>query len=156
CRVASRLWWRTCRGDERRQRRELDAQRLEPKRVEASPSETVERAELHHAVLSAVMTLDEPYRTTVLLRFVEYESEAAIAARLGVPIATVRTRLRRALDRLREKLDARWGARPAWIALALARTGVRTGANPAACSTSTLLLGALTVAMKTKVAVVAL
>jgi RNA polymerase sigma factor (sigma-70 family) len=153
-RVASRLWWRTCRGDQRRRRRELDAQEVGPPRDEAAPSDAVERAELHHAVLSAVMALGEPYRTTVLLRFVDDESEAAIAARLGVPIATVRTRLRRALDQLRDKLDSRWGARPAWVALALARTGMRTGASVAACHASPLILGALTVAIKTKVAAV--
>lgn len=47
------------------------------------------------------MALDEPYRTTVLLRYYEGLTAAAIARLLSVPAGTVRWRLSQALDRLR-------------------------------------------------------
>ena len=62
-----------------------------------------------------VLALVEPYRTTVLLRYFEGLSSAEIARRTGVPSATVRWRLMRALEELRGKLDARHGGdRRSW------------------------------------------
>jgi len=52
-----------------------------------------------------VLALEEPYRTAILLRYYRGMSAAQIARELGIPPATVRTRLMRALDRLRARLD---------------------------------------------------
>src|SRR5262245_2004586 len=68
-------------------------------------------------VVSSVLALEEPYRDVVLLRFFEDLPPREVARRLGVPTETVRTRTRRALDRLRERLDAEHGGdRAAWSA----------------------------------------
>ncbi|HKD99615.1 MAG TPA: sigma-70 family RNA polymerase sigma factor, partial [Planctomycetota bacterium] len=98
-------------------------------RPEAMPStvEIVDRLSTHRAVVEAVLSLDEPYRGVILLRFFENLSARAIAARSGVPIATVRTRIARALAKLRVRLDRTHGGdRSAWMA-ALAPLGAREG-----------------------------
>jgi RNA polymerase sigma factor (sigma-70 family) len=64
----------------------------------------LEKAELLHRIGQMVGELDEPYRTTVLLRYFEGASAAEIARRHGVPAGTVRWRLKEALDQLRARL----------------------------------------------------
>ena len=79
--------------------------------------DTVARFEVQHEVARAVLALAEPYRTTVLLRFWEELSPGAIGRRMQVPVETVRTRLKRGLAQLRERLDgAHGGDRRAWAA----------------------------------------
>ncbi len=91
------------RGERRRRERERAAAR--PESLPAAAS-LVERLEQQRRVLDAVMRLEEPARSTVALRYFEGLSNEAVAARLGVPPETVRTRLRRARERLRADLDA--------------------------------------------------
>ena len=67
-------------------------------------AEVVAEAEAHRRVVRAVHTLDEPYRSTVLLRWFEGLPPRTVAERMGVPSETVRTRLRRAHARLRTLL----------------------------------------------------
>jgi RNA polymerase sigma factor (sigma-70 family) len=83
------------------------------------PAHTSERLDAHARLLAAVQSLDEPYRTTVTLRFLDELPVDAIAARMQVPAKTVYTRLDRALARLRERLDREYGRRDAWAALLL-------------------------------------
>jgi RNA polymerase sigma factor (sigma-70 family) len=104
------------RRDVRRQRREQAAVRAGHAR---DPAELAVHAETQQRLLGAVNALPDAMRDVVLLRFFEGLPPRAIAAELGVPIATVRTRLQRALARLREQLDADYGDRRAWT-LALA------------------------------------
>lgn len=94
-----------------RERREQHAAR-----DEALPSthELVERAALQRTLVEAVLELDEPFRSTVLLRFFEGLPPREIARRSGVSVATVQSRLTRALERLRERLS-RGGGRSAWL-----------------------------------------
>ena len=66
--------------------------------------DVVERAEGQRLLVEAVLSLDEPLRRTVLLRFFDGLSSAEIARRLGVPDSTVRTRLAQALELLRARL----------------------------------------------------
>ncbi|MBI3847168.1 MAG: hypothetical protein HY292_21275, partial [Planctomycetes bacterium] len=81
-----------------------------------STADVVEREALRREVVDAVLGLDEPYRTTLLLRFFEDEPASSIAKRLGIPVETVRTRIKRGLDRVRERLDAEHdGDRRAWL-----------------------------------------
>lgn len=82
-----------------------------------SPEQILTRATAHRDVVNAVLALEEPYRTTILLRFFEGLTAAQAAARLEIPAATVHTRTQRALERLRAKLDAHHGSREAWAAL---------------------------------------
>ena len=122
---AARTWFRTvlrnlairsAREAGRRGEREAAAARPE---AQPSPLEIGERLALERRLVQAVEALREPYRSAIFLRYFEDLSPRAIAAREGVPVATVKTRLRRALELLREALDRSHGQR-AW-ALALVR-----------------------------------
>ena len=57
-------------------------------------------------VLELVQALPEPYREVLWLRFVEDVPIERIAQQLGRPAATVRSQLKRGLDRLRTRLDS--------------------------------------------------
>jgi RNA polymerase sigma-70 factor, ECF subfamily len=63
---------------------------------------------MHHAATldlrSAINRLEEPLRVTVVLRYYANLDSAEIGSALGVPPATVRTRLRRALALLQDAL----------------------------------------------------
>ena len=89
-------------GDRRRRREAAGA------REEAVPetAELLERTELHASVVQAALGLPEPYRDVILRRFWQEEKPAEIARALGIPEPTVRTRLRRGLDQLRDRLRA--------------------------------------------------
>ena len=93
------------------------------RREEAMPTtaEIVEGVELQRVLVSAVLALPEGQREVVLRRYFTGESLAAMAHRLEVPEATLRTRLRRAHDALRDRLArafperCRRSSRGAWI-----------------------------------------
>ncbi len=96
-----------------RQQRQLAA--LESP-TEPDALSTLQRVESQQRLVAAVMQLEEPYRTTVLLRFFDGLPPRRIAQRQRVPVATVHSRLQRALQQLRERLDREYGARSAWLA----------------------------------------
>ena len=77
----------------------------------------------HRSVVDGVLTLEEPYRTVVLLRYYQGLAPAEIAERLERNPATVRSQLHRAHELLRERLDAEYGGRAAWSALLLPLIG---------------------------------
>ena len=87
--VLRRLALQRRRSEGRRERRERDSSARE-----ALPSThaLVERVETQRLLASAVLTLEEPYRTTVLLRYYEGRSSAEIAREQGIPAGTVRWR----------------------------------------------------------------
>src|SRR5690242_793087 len=88
-------------------RRGIREQAADDDRAVPSPDELVERVELQRTVAGEVLALAEPYRSTILLHFVEGYTSAEIARRLGIPAGTVRRRLKTALDQLRAALRAR-------------------------------------------------
>jgi len=103
------------RGQSRRRQREKVAAR--PERVVATDS-IAEKTELQRRVADAVHHLEEPYRATIVLRYLEEHSTAEIARRQGVPVKTVQTRLRRGLELLRGRLDTAYGGdRKKWALL---------------------------------------
>ena len=57
------------------------------------------QALLQRELVDIVTGLDEPYRTTVLLRYIHGLEPRELALRQGVPLETVRTRLKRGLER---------------------------------------------------------
>ncbi len=136
-----------------RARREADAPRPGPA---PSPRDVVADAESFRRVVNAVMDLEEPYRTAILLRFFDDLAPTVIAARQGIPVDTVKTRLRRALQLLRERMDRDHGGdRRAWVvALLPAATGADRappsagGAPMAATAAVAALWGGVLVAQK--------
>jgi len=70
----------------------------------ADPTRVVVKAERRGEIRDAVAALPDPYRETVALRFFGELSLAEIAETTGRPLNTVKTHLRRGLDRLRPTL----------------------------------------------------
>ncbi len=78
------------------------AERIEP---EANAADAVERLALHEWVWTALGALPETLRVTAMLRyFGTYQSYEAIAATLGVPVGTVRSRLSQVKRKLADAL----------------------------------------------------
>ncbi len=111
-RVARRLALDQHRGSARRERRERETARGEAlESVEALHA----RLEAQREVVDAVLALEEPYKSVVLLAYYEELAPQAIAERLGRSAATVRSQLSRAHEILRRRLDAHHGGdRSAW------------------------------------------
>jgi RNA polymerase sigma factor (sigma-70 family) len=112
--VARNVVRKRVRDDARRRERELAASRRDP---EPATDQVVARAARMRELVDRVLALDEPYRTTILLRFFEGVKPQEIARRVGASEEAVRQRLKRGLDRLREGLDRDHGGdRESWIA----------------------------------------
>lgn len=126
-------------------RRVRERQSARPEHT-ASTDELVARADMQRAVAEAVVALAEPYRTAILLRFFDGLPPRAIAERLGVPVETVRTRLKRGLAQLRAELDGHYGTRAAWSALMAPGVGWTAGAT-AMGSGAKLAIGAAVLAV---------
>ena len=107
-RVARNLSIDRLRRRSARRRREEKAAR--PEGV-ASTGELAERVAWQQRVVAAVLELEEPYKEVVLLRFYEELRPKEIADRLDTPVNTVNTRLRRALHKLRARLEREAGGR---------------------------------------------
>ncbi len=90
-------------------RRVAREQRVAREDAIADQTQVVERGEINRLLADAVMELDEPYRTTILMRFHEGRSAARIARQLGIPASTVRSHLKRGLEQLRRSLSTSWG-----------------------------------------------
>jgi RNA polymerase sigma-70 factor (ECF subfamily) len=110
----------------------------------ARPDTLLEQVRLQRLLAGLVLELDEPFRATILARFFEGQTSAAIARGLGVPEATVRSRLREGLARLRAGLDSRTGDRKAWApaVLLLHRRGEGTKLLPVGIGLAALLAAA--------------
>ena len=98
----------------------------------ATPEQLVGEAENHRMVAEVVSGLEEPFRQTLVLHYYDGLSSAEIARRLGLPEGTIRSRIKRGLDRVRVRLDARHGGdRRAWVRSLLPLVPVvpRTGSS---------------------------
>jgi len=125
-----------------RLRRRTDVRRLARERVRArplagaDPAEVVARLDWERRIVEVVRELEEPYRSTVVHRFLEQMDPAEIARRMGVPRKTVYGRIERALEMLRQRLDRESGSRRAWclaiLPLALDRKAIGAAAATAA------------------------
>ena len=92
----------------RRRRREPAAARIDPDMRPApqrAAEDVAETLELQRLIVEAVQSLEEPYRSTVVLVHLEGWSVKDVARLHAVPASTVHTRLRRATQRLRERLS---------------------------------------------------
>jgi RNA polymerase sigma factor (sigma-70 family) len=109
------------RSRSRRYRRERVAARPE---ATSAAAEIAAREEILRLVSNAVLALPETYRAVVLLKFYEGLPPRKIAAKLDLPVETVRTRVKRALALLRARLDEdHEGGRRGWQAAILPLAG---------------------------------
>ena len=72
---------------------------------EVGPEAAVLRQEARASIAAGVATLGHAERRVIMLAYQEGLSQVEIAARLGWPLGTVKTRTRRALLHLRERLE---------------------------------------------------
>ncbi len=78
----------------------------------ADPAAALDRSWTRAVVRSVLATLPDAERRVIELAYDDGLTQAEIAARVGWPIGTVKTRTRRALSRLREALAAPLGQSP--------------------------------------------
>jgi RNA polymerase sigma-70 factor (ECF subfamily) len=119
------------RSEGRRHQREREVAR-----PEALPSmaEATERAQTQRDLVDHLLKLDEPFRSVLLLRYFDDLPPRKIAERLGVPVATVRSRQARGLERLRRSLQGEKGDDEKWLgALSLLALANRSGTAADTC-----------------------
>ena len=144
--VLRNRWRMNARATARRRARERAAIAPAPAQ---DPETALARAQVIDTLLEALSDLDPADRQLVVLRHCEGLTSAEIGERLELPAATVRTRLRRTLARLRTDLTKRWGDdRPAWQ-LAVAPLAVTKGT--AAMTLKALLAATVVAAVGTAV-----
>lgn len=152
--VGIRAWFAKVMRNRAAERHRLDSNRVTREAVVArqiglrSGAALVVDAEAHTRVVQAVLALNEPYRETVLLRFYEGLPPREVAAQMGVPVDTVKTRLRRAAEMLRDALGSR---REDWLG-AIAPLLVARHDAP---GTATVVAGGLAMKATTKAAIAA-
>jgi len=153
--VVRNVAWKSRRSEERRVRHEVAATPSDPV---PSTAEVLAREEARRRIVNAVLALDEPNRSTMLLRYFQQMSHGEIAKHFGVPVETVRTRIKRSLERLRDQLDRENGERGAWCAalLPFAKAAPATALAAAGASIGTTLTaisaGVLVMSAKVKIA----
>jgi|GEM_PF-1622711 len=121
---------------------------------DSSAAEEAERKEARRIIVGAVLELDEPYQSAITQRYFADLNPSEIADKLNIPVETVKTRLKRGVAKLRDKLDREFGDRSHWcLALAplagleAAAKTVSTGVAAGAASTAS---GGLIMATKVK------
>lgn len=147
--VARRLAARRFRSESRRQRRERRA--AVPEALPDS-AELVARVEAAERLTAAVRRLPEPFRRTILLRFLEGLSPEDIARQDGKPVDTVRWRIRRGLELLREGLDRTTDSgREAWVSLLVPLANSRLEAGRATAGAAKTLTSSVAVGVMMQV-----
>ena len=112
-RVAWRLFLRDRRDRERRDRRERSAATPEPTRATV---DLVAELDLQRRIARAFEEVGEPSKSALYLRYFRDLGPGEIAEQLRVPVSTVKSRLQRGLEALRERMDAAHGGRrDAWL-----------------------------------------
>lgn len=111
---AKGFWARVLRNEaidarraERTRRHHEERGRRDP--IVRSTHSVVSEAESQSIVSDAVLALDEPYRTVILLRFFKGLKVRQIAAEVDRPMGTVQSQLDRGLELLRGRLRAEFG-----------------------------------------------
>jgi RNA polymerase sigma-70 factor (ECF subfamily) len=143
--VVRNLARRTHRADSRRARHEAAAAQ---RAGAAGPDEIAAQSEAFRDLADAVHRLDPLYRDVVVLHYFDGLEVRAVAERLGAPVETVRTRLKRALAQLRERLDAKHGGDGRTWAAAL----LPFAAGGGGVTAPALVQGGLVMTAKTKAA----
>ena len=155
-RVARNFARQERRGSIRRGRRERATAKRE---LIPSAAEIVEIEAARKRLVEAVLALEEPVRSAVLLRFYRDLPPRAIARELGLPVETVRSRIKRGIHQLRERLGAGDGGVSFFRAapfLAVARLPVAEVAAGSSVAATAFTTGALLMESSTKVAALVL
>jgi RNA polymerase sigma-70 factor (ECF subfamily) len=97
---------------------------------EPTPEVALASREERSAIQAAVAALDPMERVVIVLAYGSGLSQSEIAAKLDWPIGTVKTRTRRALRRLRDRLEDTAGRTGSPGATAYARTPSSTAVSP--------------------------
>jgi RNA polymerase sigma-70 factor (ECF subfamily) len=150
-RVARNFAIQRGRGESARRKREESVARHEST---AGDSAAIDRAQTHRRLVDAVLVLEEPYRSTVVLHYFDHLPIVDIAVRQSTPESTVRTRLSRAISMLRARFQHEDG--DAWSAafLPLFAKTHHVPLTPATSSTSlstTTVIGGIAVATAWKI-----
>ncbi|MSR63729.1 MAG: sigma-70 family RNA polymerase sigma factor, partial [Planctomycetes bacterium] len=137
--VTSNLARNARRGGQRRIERERAVAR--PERDEPG-QRALERLDVQRVLIELLRALPEEQRTVLVLRYYEERTPSEIAAQLGAPVKTIKTRHTRAVAELRRRLDERSGGdREAWVSALLPWTRA-TGAAAVGGSPMLMKLGA--------------
>lgn len=104
-------------------------QATRPGDPDGCPSDALLALEQRKTLLAEVERLAEPFRSAIVTRYLECGSETEAAARLGVPLETLRSRLKRGRELLRTRLEQRLGGAPALFAFV---SSLATGSAPIA------------------------
>ncbi len=118
--IVRRKAQRTHRSGTRRAKHERGAAAVRAAETAPSAADLAIRVAMHRELADAVLALDEPYRETIVLRFFENLGVAAIAGRMQTKHNTVRSRLQRGLQTLRERFDRDHGGREHWLPAVIA------------------------------------
>jgi RNA polymerase sigma-70 factor (ECF subfamily) len=110
-----------------------------------------EAADTLRCLTEWVTALPEPYRSTVLARYLQELTPNEIAAATGVPVRTVKTRLQRGLQLLRERGEQRGGDWRGALAFAFGLDAKKA----AVVATAAVATGVLTMGATAKVTMVA-
>lgn len=132
--IVRRRALRARRTEARRSHRERIAADAKAGATAPSAAELAARVATHREVVDAVLALDEPYRETIVLRFFENLDVDAIALRMQTKRNTVRSRLQRGLEALRERLDRAYGGREHWLPAVAALASRQTALELTAAS----------------------
>lgn len=128
---------RNLASNARRSRGRREARESTVRREDVVPGsdDLAQHAEVQRLVAEAVTRLPDPLRDAVVLRYFQGLDSTVAAQRLGVPPSTLRTRLQRAIETLREDLDRRVdGGRAAWAVL----MGPLAGSRPTLAATTAI------------------
>jgi len=118
-----------------RRRRERERAVSLPEGIPSS-ADIVAQEEIRSKVVDAVLALDEPFRDVIVLRFYQGLPHRDAARRLGIPLETMRSRLKRAMALLAKRLDSMHdGERKNWLAAIGPIAGLK-GAAPTASATA--------------------
>jgi RNA polymerase sigma factor (sigma-70 family) len=121
-----------------------------------STDEVIEREEIRRKVVDAVLELDEPYRSTLLLRYYEDLPPRLVAESQKVPLETVKTRLKRGIEQLRSRLDdGHGGSRRKWLFALLPIAGIKLSAAKASTGIPAAVAGGLIMSTNAKISIAA-
>lgn len=109
--------WRQSGRKAKLRQHQPGAERLASPGVE--PADMLAKAQAHRAVVEEVLAMPDRDRDLLLLRYFDGRSSAQIARQQGRRADAIRQQLKRALEKLRGRLEARYGGKENWLAAVL-------------------------------------